>query len=151
MSKVQLRKEYSEDEIEQSFSEAFTKPALFNDVSTWEADVDTNGDDVTVSLEVTSMAGDLTKDQFEVKDEFQTIEVAMFDGKKVRFGLDEVLTLNGTDYRAIYVPIDEDAEEEAKEEVSAEVADDSDVVEASDLLGSKKECCGKCCEEGTGE
>jgi len=138
MSKeIDWRTAYSEDEIEQAFSEAFTKPSTYNDVSTWEALVEWEGDEVTVVLEVTSMAGDKTKQQFEECKELTALDITLFDGESVHFKVREVLTLNGTDYRAIYIPGEDDVEDEGDvEDETGEDETGEDVEFSSDLAGS---------------
>jgi len=134
---IDWRREYSEDEIEQAFSDAFTKPATYNGVSTWEALVEWEGDDLTVVLEVTSMAGDKTKAQFEGCKELTGLEITLFDGEVVNFKMHEALTLNGTDYRVIYIPgeaDDEVVDDELTEEEPDELDDDTEL--SSDLTGS---------------
>lgn len=139
MNDIDWRREYSEDEIEQAFGEAFAKPALYNNVSTWEAAVEWDKQQMTVVLEITSMAGDPTKEEFQANEELKTIEATMFNGRKVIFEISEVLTLNGTDYRAIYVPVDEiEEDEELVEELEDEI--DEELVEefedSDDLTGN---------------
>ena len=146
--KIDWRKEYSEDEVEGAFAEAFEKPAKYNDVSTWEALVEWEGDDLTVVMEVTSMAGDPTRGQFEGNDALTAVNVRLFDGVEVLFKAREVLTINGTDYRAIYIPVDEDEieddvddEEDIEDDVLEDEEDededeDEDVEDADDLTGN---------------
>lgn len=137
MSEIDWRRDYSEDEVEQAFAAAFEKPAKYNDVSTWEGLVEWEGEEMTLVLEVTSMAGDLTRKQFEQNDEVTSVAVQMFDGVEVEFKAREVLTINGTDYRAIYVPVDdEDGEEVDDEEEEVDEELDGDIESASDLAGN---------------
>lgn len=146
MSEIDWRNEYSDDEIEQAFGEAFEELAKYNDVSTWEGLVEWDGDEMTLVLEVTSMAGDLTKERFEENDDLMTVAVRMYDGVEVVFGAREVLTINGTDYRAIYAPV---AETDSDEEVEVEFDDvedddgvddvedeDEDIEDGTDLTGA---------------
>ena len=137
---IDFRREYSEDEIEQAFAEAFQTPATYNDISTWEGLVEwENGDDMTVVLEITSMAGNPTKEEFEDIDEFQSLELDMFDGKKVVLEIREVLHLNGTDYRVIYVPSEgaelSEEDEAIYDDASAPEADES-TEDAQDFIGT---------------
>lgn len=138
MNDIDWRRDYSEDEIEQAFSEAFAKPAVYNDVSTWEAAVEWDKQNLMVVLEVTSMAGDPTKEEFQANEELKTIEATMFNGRKVIFEINEVLTLNGTDYRAIYVPVDEIEEEEVEEELEEDFGEEpeEDFEDSDDLTGN---------------
>jgi len=105
MSVITLR-DYSPDEIEEAFMNAFETTLRYHYLTTCEIVVppDTEGGAVVVKIEVSAMADSPTMDEYEDNDDFQGVQVEMLDGKTVKFALDEVLFINSSEYHAFYKP-----------------------------------------------
>jgi hypothetical protein len=97
---------YGDAEIEEAFGNAFGQKAPYHYVNSYEVvfDKDYDNDENRVVVEVSSMAGSPTREQFEKIKDLLVIEMGMVhDGQPVTMRLKETIVLNPMEFHAIYV------------------------------------------------
>lgn len=132
---------YGDAEIEEAFGNAFERLAPYHYVNSYEVvakkDYDENENQVIV--EISSMAGSPTREQFEKIEDLLIVEMTMVhDGEPVSMKLKEVIALNPMEFHAVYI--------EAPGMTAADVGtvyDSGESIEGSlskmeDLSGSKE-------------
>jgi hypothetical protein len=106
---------YSESEIEESFSAAFSHLASMNRLSSYSivADRPDDSPDMLVKVEVPGMCESPSIEEYSKIAELQSLTVDMVvDGKKIDMVLKETVYINEREYHAIYregtllVPVD---------------------------------------------
>ena len=115
---------YSESEIEEAFLASFAQQAAYNYINSYSLTVERDYDDdygMKVIVEVGSMAGTPTKNEFGDLDDMKEFELTFITGAKATVGVVEVVDYNAMEYHVIYAETDPSApavEGEEQEEES---------------------------------
>jgi hypothetical protein len=118
---------YSESEIEEAFVAVFDEMAKYNYINSYDIVADRDYDDaqrMKITVNIGSMAGAPTRDQFPATDGMESFELTFVTGAKATVTLDEVVDVNTMEYRAIYVesePVEKDGSGEVQEEKIPEI------------------------------
>ena len=101
ISAAKIMKTVSDETLETAFSDAFDRQARRNGVDTYEVVVEEDEKGRHVVVQVSTMAGTPTFDQYALQPELQVVEVIL-DGGKLSFKVDKVIMRSSFEYNVHY-------------------------------------------------
>ena len=127
---------YSESEIEEAFLAVFDEKAKYNYINSYDVVVDRDYDDgqkMKIAVQIGSMAGAPTKDEFADVDGLDSFEVTFTTGAKATVVLDEVVDINTMEYHVVYVEAEEGEGEEGADLALDIISDSASLSGSSEI------------------
>ena len=92
----------SDVEIEDCFEEVYSEKALYNDVESYDLDVERTNEGTKVIVHVTSMADNPMPEDYKKNEELKSVTFSFRDVDHCFF-MDEVVVVSSIDYDVVYI------------------------------------------------